>query len=121
MFKEKAIWAFLSIIAIATLTSCIKDVDFDQAEDIVLTPVLTSSILFTEVEASRFSEDGMELEIVRDSVANIEIFTDEFVKDNLVKAELFFEVTNSINRTFNLQIEFVNDADELQHTLSFDA
>ncbi|WP_282041140.1 hypothetical protein [Winogradskyella flava] len=102
-------------------TSCIKDVDFDQAEDVVLTPVITSSVLFTEVEASRFSENGMELETVRDSVANIEIFTDQFVIDNLVKVELVFEVSNSINRTFGLQIEFLNEADELQNEFSFDA
>ena len=103
------------------MTSCVKDVDFDQTEDIVLTPTITSSIVFTEVEASRFSEDGMELETVRDSVANIEIFTDQFVIDNLVRAELVFEATNSINRTFSLEIQFLNDANELQNEFSFDA
>lgn len=98
-----------------------RDVDFDQTEDIVLTPVIASSAVFSEVEASRFSENGIELETVTDSVANIEIFSDEFVNDNLVKAELVFEAINSINRTFSLQIDFLNEADELQHTFSFDA
>ncbi len=108
-------------MAMLATVSCVKDVDFDQTEDIVLTPVLTSSVIFTEVEASQFSENGMELETVRDSVSNIEIFSDEFVNDNLVKVELVFEAINSINRTFNLQIDFLKDADELQHSFSFDA
>ena len=120
MLKSKVISILQLIIVIATITSCVKDVDFDQADNILLTPVLASSILYTEVEASRFSENGMEIEIVRDSIDNIEIFRDEFVKDNLVKVELSFEAANTINRTFNLQIDFLNDTNELQHMLSFD-
>ena len=103
------------------MISCVKDVDFDQVDDIMLTPVLTSSVVFAEVEASRFSENGTEIETVIDSVANIEIFSDEFIDDNLIKVEFVFEAINSINRTFNLQIDFLNDIDELQHTFSFDA
>lgn len=121
MLKRKAIWIPQVIIVFVIMTSCIKDVDFDQIDNFSLTPVLASSIVYTEVEAIRFVENGMELEIVRDSVANIEIFEDEFVKDNLVKVELVFEATNTINRTFNLKIDFLSDEDELQHTISFDA
>lgn len=120
MLKKTSLLILISIV-LALLVSCVKDVDFDQTEDIILTPVLTSSVVFTEVEASRFSENGMEVQTVRDSIANIEIFSDEFVNDNLVRVELVFEAINSINRTFNLQIDFLNEADELQHTFSFDA
>ncbi|MBC2844524.1 hypothetical protein [Winogradskyella flava] len=119
--QRRTYFPLFILVIISLATSCVKDVDFDQAEDVVLTPVITSSALFTEVEASRFSENGMELETVRDSIANIEIFTDQFVIDNLVKVELVFEVSNSINRTFGLQIEFLNEADELQNEFSFDA
>jgi hypothetical protein len=118
MLKGKTIWTLLIITA---LTSCVKDVDFDQADNFSLTPVIASSILYTEVEASNFSDNGVELETVSDSVANIEIFEDQFIKDNLIKAELVFETTNTINRTFNLRVDFLSNTDELQHTLSFDA
>ena len=82
MLKRKRIQ--LSILWLVTLlfASCVKDVDFDQAEDVVLTPVIASSVVYTDVEASRFSENGMELETVSDTIANIEIFTDDFVLDN---------------------------------------
>ncbi|WP_299361242.1 hypothetical protein [Winogradskyella sp.] len=101
--------------------SCVEDVDFDQAEDLTLTPVVASSVVYTDVEASRFSENGIELEQVSDTIANIEIFTEEFVIDNLVRTELIFEATNTINRTFGLQVDFLSNSDELLHTLSFDA
>ena len=121
MLKRKRIK--LSILWMVTLlfSSCVKDVDFDQVENVVLTPVIASSVLYTDVEASRFSENGTELETVSDTIANIEIFTDDFVLDNLVKAELTFEAVNTINRTFGLQVDFLNDLDNVQHTFSFDA
>jgi hypothetical protein len=119
--KFQHFFYILTISVAVIMSSCIKDVDFDQADDLTLTPVITSSIVYAEVEASRFSENGMELETVTDSLANIEIFENDFIIDNLVRAELVFEATNSINRTFGLQIDFLNAVDELEHTLSFDA
>ncbi|WP_299119700.1 hypothetical protein [uncultured Winogradskyella sp.] len=110
-----------TIILLISLLSCVKDVDFDQANDFSLTPALEASIVYTEVEASQFSLNGVEIEIIRDSIANIEIFEEQFVKDNLIRAEFIFEATNTIPRTFNLQVDFLNNTDELQHTVSFDA
>ena len=121
MLKRKAIRALQVIIVMATINSCVKGVDFDQADNFSITPVIESSIVYIEVIAPRFSENGIEIEFVRDSIANIEIFEDEFIKDNLVKAELVFEAINTINRTFNLQIDLLNSSDELQHTLAFDS
>ncbi len=102
-------------------SSCVKDVDFNQADNLVLTPVVASSVVYTDVEASRFSENGIELQVVRDSIANIEIFNEQFVIDNLVRTELIFEATNTIDRTFELQVEFLDDNDVLLDSFSFEA
>ena len=108
-------------MATLLLVSCVKDVDFDQADDLVLTPVAAASIVYSDVEASRFSINGFEIETVTDTIADIEIFTDDFVLDHLVKAESIFESTNTINRTFGMHITFLNEANEPVHSFSFDA
>lgn len=121
MLKRKRIKLSILWMATLLLVSCVKDVDFNQAENVILTPVAAASIVYTEVEAARFSEDGIELETVTDTITDIELFTDDFVLDYLVKAELIFESTNTINRTFGLQVDFLSDTNEELHTLSFDA
>ncbi|WP_299129296.1 hypothetical protein [uncultured Winogradskyella sp.] len=120
MLFKKAIVLIL-FGALATSLSCISDVDFNQADELLLAPVIESSIIHTEQAASHFLENGNELVVVRDSIGNIEIFEDEFVINNLIRAELFFEVTNSINRSFSLQLNFLDENEEVQHTLTFDA
>ena len=121
MLKRKVSLLFPILASLALITSCVKDAEIDQAEIIDLNRTVASSLIFTEVEASRFSENGSDIVTVRDSVANIEIFNDQLITDNLKKAELFFEANNTINSIFNLRVDFLNDVDQLQHTLSFDA
>jgi len=111
--------SFLCIALCLVTISCVKDVDFDQAEGIVLTPVIESNLLFFDEPAPSFvNENGSEVAFVKDSVV-VEVFNDEFVRDNLQKAILLFEATNTINRGYEAKVDFLNEADELQYTLLF--
>ncbi len=119
MLKKIISNILLGLCIILCLNACIKDVDFDQAEDLSVTPALEVSILHFDESAITFiDEDGLELTTVRDSVS-IEIFSDDFVVDNLVKADFSFETTNTINRAYDAQIDFYNDLYELQHSFNF--
>ncbi|WP_452597357.1 hypothetical protein [Pontimicrobium sp. MEBiC01747] len=110
---------FIYVVFCFLSFSCVENVDFDQAENIILTPTLESSLLFFEEPATTFVDNsGAEVLTITDSVV-IEIFNDEFVKDNLQKAILLFEATNSIKRTFEAKVDFLNELDELQHTITF--
>lgn len=101
------------------LMSCVKDVDFEQAEDLLVTPTFEISLVRFNEDANSFIDDsGVEQTVIRDSV-RIEIFNDGFVVDNLRRAEFLFETTNSINRAFEAEIQFLNNEDELQHLIEF--
>lgn len=107
------------VLLIGLLNSCVKDVDFDQAENLQVSPALEISLIRFDEPASRFVDDSsLEQEVIRDSV-RIDIFSDDFVVDNLRRAEFLFETTNSINRAFNAEIQFLNDNNELQHLIEF--
>ena len=91
------------LIVILTITSCVEDVDFEQAENLTLTPVVASSVVYTDVAASRFSDNGTELQVVRDSIANIEIFTEQFVIDNLVSIYSKMMLASQASQTVSTQ------------------
>ncbi|WP_298530498.1 hypothetical protein [uncultured Algibacter sp.] len=97
--------------------SCAKDVDFEQARDYVFTPVIESSLVFFDEPAPSFLDSGVEIEIIQDFVF-IEFFDDDFILDNLVKAEFDFETINSINRRFELRVDMLDVANQLQHTFT---
>lgn len=121
MLDSKLNYIACCFILLLTCIACVKDVDFDQAEDLTLTPIVAASVVYTDVPASRFSENGVEIQVVRDSIANIELFTEQFVIDNLVRTDLVFEATNSISREFEVDVEFLDDTDTLLDSFTFNA
>lgn len=119
MLKKITSNTLLILCIISCFTACVKDVDFEQAENISISPALEVSIIHFEEHVGAFLNDaGVELITVRDSI-DIEIFNDPFVVDNLVKADFLFETTNTINRAYKAEIDFYNDLYELQHNFNF--
>ena len=120
MLKKNVTYIFLCLCIVYCFNGCIKDVDFGQAENLSISPVLEVSVIHFEEPANRFiDENGVELITVIDSV-NIEIFSDQFVVDNLVKADFLFEATNTINRAYEAEIDFYDDLYQLQHSFNFE-
>jgi len=109
-------------VLIATLCmlffySCAEEVDFTQAEDLLLSPVLESSLVFFDESANVFLDNGTEINVPSDFII-VDFFDNQFIKDNLIKAEFIFETLNTINRDFELRIDFYNAASELHHTFT---
>ncbi|AUP80330.1 hypothetical protein [Flavivirga eckloniae] len=117
MRKQIIEYSFLVMAMFLSLFSCTKEVDFDQADDLEITPVVTSSLIFFDEPIKSFLLNGVEIPPVIDHV-DVEIFNEQFVVDNLVKAEFVFETTNTINKEFQIEVRFLNDAGTELHAFS---
>ena len=118
MLRAVSKFIFICVLLLSFI-ACVKDVDFEQADDLLVTPAMEISLVRFNEAANAFVDDsGIEQTVLRDSV-RIEIFNDDFVVDNLRRAEFLFETTNSINRAFDAEIQFLNDDNELQHLIEF--
>ncbi len=115
MQKHIIKYSFLIIIACLSLFSCVKEVDFDQADDIEISPVMESSLIFFEGQANNFLLNGTEIISIKDSLS-INFFNSEFIVDNLIKADFEFEAINSINKEFQIHVDLIDDAEQLLYT-----
>ncbi|TSE11079.1 hypothetical protein [Aquimarina algiphila] len=113
--KTKKNYVLLYIIClIACMTSCVKDVDFDQAEDVVLTPVFEVDFVYSRFDTDRFIDPGIDPSIivpeviVRDTL-NYDLLSTDFIVDNLERVELTFEFRNTIERDFEFTLGFLDD------------
>lgn len=98
---------------------CTKPVDFDQAKDLEIAPVIESSIIFYNANAGDFFIGGSEVNTASD-FAEIDIFRNTFVRDNLIKAEFVFETKNSINRPYSLEVNFEDVNGNVLETFTID-
>ena len=111
----KNLFLFTSLVL---FVSCVNDVDFDQADNLQLSPVIESNVFYGTIPASNFqSSSGSPITVVQDYY-DVELFDDEFVVDNLTKAEIFFEFTNSIATSMVASLVFQDAADVVLHSVT---
>lgn len=108
----------LSIVFILVLTSCVKDVELDQIDEIQLTPTAVIDLLDFTLEADLLAFEQQET-IGFDREVTFEVVTDD-LKQNVTSVDLFFDTTNSLPRKFQATLYFMTDRNRVNHTISFD-
>lgn len=98
--------------------SCSSDLDFDQVNDLKLEPVFVANLAYFNVAANQFIDNGSEQQIAFD-VQEFDAFRKKFFREDLVKAEFDFEIENTINRSFTLNLLLLDDNDQVLQTLTF--
>lgn len=105
----KVTQTLLGFFVLLFVLSCSSDLDFDQVNDLQLQPVVVANLSSFDVAANQFVNNGTEQAVSIDT-PEVGVFNDSFLRDNLSKADLFFEVNNTINRAFTLRLVFLDVA-----------
>ena len=112
------LWLPLAFVfCIGTLLSCVKDTDFDQADDIALTPVVELDLIFFTLTAPDFFDTITQtprLTVV--DTTEIRFLDDSGIQENLKRAEFLFSFTNSIPRSFEVDFQFLSEQNDTTYT-----
>lgn len=101
------------ICACLFFSACIKDTDFDQAEDIALTPVIELNLIYFNLQADRFFDTITSNPILTViDTTEIRFLDDDILQENLKKADFYFKFTNSIPRNFQVNFQFLSVAND---------
>lgn len=112
--------AFLLFALALVFVSCIKEIDFDQVENIHPNPVVELDLVYFTLHGSDFYDEETQSEIlvIRDTT-ELRFLNDNFMKDGLERVEFFFRFTNSIPRNFDANFSFYSEEDELFYETGF--
>ena len=101
---------FFLITCILLCASCFEGTDFDQANDVVVTPEIELDLIYFNLEASKFYDyaNNTEILVVQDTT-DLDFLGGSDINDILKRADFFFEFTNSISREFNVSFDFLNE------------
>jgi len=108
--KNNLLVPFLGILSfIFIASSCVKDTDFDQAQDIVLTPVVELNLIHFDLEAQDFYDGATMTErLTVSDTTEIKFLDGSGFQESLVRAEFLFRFKNSIPRNFNVDFQFLD-------------
>jgi hypothetical protein len=109
------------VLSFILCASCVKDVDFDQADEIIISPKVDLDLVFFELDTENFvtAETGEAISVIRDTT-RLEFLDDGFVRDNLLQIDFVFRYDNSFSQTFEHSALFLNEEDEVQYEVTFD-
>ena len=97
------VFCFLAMI------SCVDNLDFSQIEDYNATPEYTSSITYFTILAKQFFNQAGVQQSERIDVTDFRIFDNSYIRNNLVKVDFNVEIKNEFDRSFTIQIDFLDD------------
>jgi len=104
---------FLSLLVVA----CVKDTDFDQAEDIALTPVVELDLIYFDIDAGEFYDEINEIPVLTVSdTTEIRFLDDTEIQESLRRADFYFKFTNSIPRNFQVDFQFLSEQNDTTYT-----
>lgn len=107
----------LFLLLVFTL-SCTSNLNFDQVNDLKLTPIAVANLTYFDVPAPEFVTNGVETNVAF-ADQNFDAFKNSFFKDNLIQTDFFFEITNTINRAYSIDLVLVNELDQILYTINF--
>lgn len=115
--KIKLNLLFSLFFAMLFFSACIKDTDFDQTDDILVTPVLELDFLLFNLNSESFTDHGVNNLILSDTTY-FEFLSEDFVSDNLIRAEIFFKYTNSLPVEFITEYKFLDENNNSQYEIN---
>lgn len=99
---------FISLfLLVALFSSCMQEQDFNQLEDLSISPIITSSILYMEA-----AEEQINAVVPGEFYTgefNFDAFEEDFIADGILSGILTYEIENSTSKTLQIIIELLND------------
>ncbi|PQJ79216.1 hypothetical protein BTO18_08545 [Polaribacter porphyrae] len=100
------------------IVSCSDKLDFNQINNYIHKPVLTSALTYFKVVPFQFFDsNGVQQFEIRD-VTRFEGFENTYIRENVVKINFNAEIKNEFNRDVTIQAEFLSENDGLLYSFT---
>ncbi|NDV16460.1 hypothetical protein GO009_10520 [Muricauda sp. TY007] len=109
---------FLAIGFIFFVVSCTEEQDFDQIDDLRVTPTLASGLFYLESDEETINAAGP-LNSFYFQEVNFDAFNEQYVAERLLEGVITYEMDNTTSKELQIIIEFLDDAGQLLDTELF--
>lgn len=107
----------IGVVLLVLSFSCSSDLDFEQTNQFNIKPVFTTNLAYFSLDANQFVVNGVE-QSEFSYIANVDFFKTGFIRDDLVRTELYFRVKNTINRGYTYDITFLDENNITIYTIN---
>ncbi|MEC3966307.1 hypothetical protein [Flagellimonas halotolerans] len=109
---------FLAASLLFFIASCTEEQDFNQIDDLRVTPTLASGLFYFESDEETINSVGA-LNSFYSQEINFEAFNEQYVAERLLEGTITYEIENTTNKQLEITIEFLDEAGQLLDTEAF--
>ncbi|WP_190809643.1 hypothetical protein [Flagellimonas sp. S3867] len=109
----------LAVIIFFLAFSCAEKQDFNQFDDLSITPTVASSLFYLESEEQHINAVG-DLNNFYSQIVNFEAFNEQFVAENLLEGTITYEIENTTSKELSITIEFLDETGNVLDAQVFD-
>ncbi|MDP5105772.1 MAG: hypothetical protein NWQ31_06340 [Polaribacter sp.] len=96
------------LVCFFVITSCYESLDFNQIDDYVSKPEITSALTYFAVKPAQFYDSNGNQKYNITDVTNFYGLQNTYIHDNLVKINVNAEIINQFDREVTLQVDFLS-------------
>ena len=105
------------ILFVAVHYACVDKQNFDQFDDLSVTPIVTSSLVFVESPE----------QVINDAPAgnfysqdfNFDAFNEEFFAERVLEGSITYEIENTTSKPLEISFSFIDEASNVLDTETF--
>ncbi|MAZ26375.1 MAG: hypothetical protein CL868_04760 [Cytophagaceae bacterium] len=101
--------------------SCVKDVDFDQADEIYLENEFETDLVYFTLNTSNFvdADSNAVVDTLVTQTTNLEFLDDDFIQENLVEIALELRYDNTFLQSFENEAVFLSRNNQELYNITF--
>jgi hypothetical protein len=108
----------LGLITLVTFFfSCTNDLDFNQVKDVKFEPVFVANLAYFDLPVAGFVTKGQNLTF---DAQDFDVFRNSFFRENLKRVDFFFEINNTINRAYTIDLVMLDANNQQVCKINFD-
>ena len=108
----------LGAVFLGVLGSCSDDVDFDQANDLEVSPVLEGPVAFVEAPEFLINQVAPGISFYSEEF-NFDAFSSDFFSERVIEGLITYEIENSTSKELDVVVDLVDEMGNVLDTESF--
>lgn len=109
-----SLYYILLLFSSYCLISCVDDIDFNQAENLEITPVVAASLIKADITQNDLVVGGSEVGTISQT-SFFTVLDNGTAREDLERVVLRFEIINQFNREFRIDFTFLDESDMVTH------
>lgn len=119
MSSPKHLFKIIFLSMLVFFASCVKDVDLDQREEIVIPPTAAIDLIYFDLSSNDLiNGPGGNLRAVDET--RLEFLDDDYIQTSLMRADFNFRFANSFQNAFTVNFLFKSENNAIRHQILVD-